>query len=343
LKRIFAALFFLFAAAPSYAASVLTAEERDERRLQFNEYAQNRLQALEAGDEAAGGRPWALDLTGAYGYDSNAVIDTPRTGDRFVEGDAAFRWAGEGPVSWDAAVNTITYEDESESDYWDASVAPTVEFELGPSFGLRETWTLSYVHYPQDEDLRYWKNALLTELQHKPWERVAHGPYHEVEFRSFTDRDALTAGNQPGPDLRHDVRHEAGWSASWEPWSGTAFGARAAYQNNRSNDVFNDFNDYHGGTFSGYAYRNLAPRVSIVGLAGYDLKKYESRTFLPPLPRFNPKPERDNFWYAGASLYFSVNESVALGLHYLRSENTSNDVQQKYGGNQISFSLGWSV
>lgn len=334
-------LLFLQASAAISATSAELDERKNERRLLFNRYYEEQL-AASARTSSGEEKPWALTVGSSYGYDSNAILESPPVSDRFFRQEIDYAWTRDF-YGIDASAEYLTYHEETESDFSAHTIAPFVEFEICPAVRLREQYDFSYLHYPQDEDLRYFGHRLTTTLTHRAGDKFEHSIHHAVEFKDYTDRNALSSVNTGLAKNRDDIYNEVGYSLRLDIFKGTTVGATGVYKRNHSNDVYRDYNDYGAWAASAFVYRELASRVWVVGSTGYDYKRYQARTFFDFLRDRNDKPERDNFVYAGASLYYALRDNLTLNVSYLYNRNRSNDIDLVYFGNTVSAGLTWTL
>ncbi len=320
----------------AFAETDPLAQEKIERRLQFNQYYESALLESRRPDiQDESEKPWELTFATSVGYDTNAPLDIPAESDNFFQETADFSWSsphpglgGRFPGSYGIRLGAdwLTYEDETEADYLTPDAEIWAEFEIISGLTLKESYRFAYLHYPKDEDLRYLSQEISSEITHRVTDRFEHELYFDAELKNFTDRNALDPSNRELSKNRQDVYCETGYRVRFEAGPGVEFGVSGGIKKNMSNDIFEDFNDYRGALVSGYVYYQVRKEIALMFLSGYDYKKFEERHF-PGSPR---KAERDNFMYFGPSIYWDFARNRQLILSYLFSENYSNDPQQEY-------------
>lgn len=307
------------------AENTLSQDQKREKRLQFNEYVRR-----EAANEKPQPKFWTLSVAGEYGYDSNAILESPSQSDSFwretAEGGVEFDTRLPVPGRWGfgTSFENTSYNEETDADLQISSMGPFYRVKLLRNLEWQGDYRWNYLHYPQDGQLNYHGHELTAALVWDSSAVLRHKFSYAFEFMDYVDRRALSASNLSLGEERQDRYHELGYELQLALGSRTVLGTGAAWRVNDSNDVYNDYNDYGAVQGSGYLLTELARSWTVVFAGGYDYKKYDDRSFAFR----SDKPERDNYLYLGAFSSWKFRDPLEFTASYLYSENDSNDDQQ---------------
>jgi len=334
---------------PAFAEDAgLSDEEKSERRLQFNAYVESEI--AKARRKAAGpeAKPIYIHGGGAFGYDTNPTLDSSHDNDSFYETTADVGWRqahtgagflGAGNAGLEARIRYINYEDYPTLDYQDYSFGGFADAALAPRWKAKLDYDLGFVRYIENKPLNYRSHRIKPAIVFSPVPGVQHSGYGIAEWKDYDDRKALSDFNTPTNDDRRDLYTEVGWSMRGSALKDFVYGITAGRKMNDSNDIFNDFNDYKGWKLNGFLYRAPIGKFSWIAFAGYDHKEYDARRFLTT----SDITQEDDFYYAGANLYYQWDKNMQIVLSYSYRQNESNDPVQGYSGSTFSAGFSWSL
>ncbi len=353
-------LFLPLLSSPANAAegsgTNLSEEQKLEKRLLFNQYVEDELarKEREKYQKKAAAQPeqkekqmWISRITSAYGYDSNANLDSSRRGDFYLqetfEGDfkidrPVFKpliWPGKIGIGWNSEL--IHYNSYGSLTSHITTVSAYTEEKLNDKLTLKLNYDFSVVRYLTNDQLDYAGHKFKPTVTYLISQHFSHSVYASIGAKNFRDRKSSTPNNLLTDDNRRDWDAEAGYGLKWTPSQTTFIGVNTGVKMNRSNDAFNDYNDYAGYKLGGYIYRKLDDRFSLVAFTGYDHKDYDSRAFVKVPGELGI--EKDDFYYVGGYFYYDINPHWQANLSYLYKENISSDASQDYTGWILSSGL----
>ena len=324
--------------------SSLSEEQKAERKLEFSEEVKDEIFLREKQRQAPAPiqKPWTIMIATNYGHDDNVTFDSRRIGDMFhqetVTATLDLPHTGLGSVigqgKYGAVVNwdDFNYSKQNQSDYFNSKYNPYVSVNLTNTLSLKTEYKYKDIRYIDNDQITYAGQefkASLTELQFAHW---MHSLYASAEYRQYSDRYALAANNIKLPVKRQDIYDEVGYNATFFPTQKFVAGVGGLYKLNDSNDVFNKFNDYEGYRFTGFVYVVLNDRISWVGAAGYDYRKYDSKIF----EETSNEAENDGFVYAASYVYVNLGPRTQFVFSYFFDQNYSNDPTLDFTGHILT-------
>ena len=342
-----------FATAAETETGVLTAEEKAEKRLLFNQYVEDELaraekKKYEERQAAATKKLLISKATMAYGYDNNVNSDSNREGDGFFqeifEGSfkidrpdiKPFVWPGKIGVNW--YTEFYNYETHEASSYNSNTLTFFTEEKPNSNFTLRLSYDLNLLRYPDSDQLTYWSHKFKPTLTQVLTPNLSQNIYTSYELKEYRDKFTLSPANLPQSDHRDDKYYELGYGLRALFWEKTYLGATTAYKRNDSTDAFNDYNDYSGYKITGYVYQEFTKKYSAVIFSGFDDKHYDSR----PRSATVNLPEIDRFTYVGGYFYVNFTKNWQGFFSWMYKENNSNVPLLEYADNTTSTGLSYT-
>jgi hypothetical protein len=339
-RRAIAALLFggaLGWAAAAFAQDAADEEERSQRRLQFNRYAEERFAR-----EAAGPRAWDLSASVLYGYDDNPSLSSLRRDDLFTEenlkASLRFGHAGAGgifgPGTWGVGVRTSNrdYDEEDRFDFQTVTVSPRVTADVWGGLTLELGYDFDIVRYVHSGRLDYTAHGGRAKLAQPLFENLSHFILYAYEEKRYRERDALTGEGFSAAMRREDAHHRLTYGALASPWKATSLGLAGSAYWNDSNDAFLDFHDYSGGSVSGFVAQKLSDRLEAAFTWGYDRKEYDDRLFAVG----SDAAEADDYFYLGLSGFYRLTPWAEVGVAWLYGQNDSNSPAQEYSFSTVT-------
>ncbi len=328
------------------SASDLTIEQKQEKRLLFNQYVEDEIARREKekykNKQEEQKKTWISKVSSVYGYDSNVNLNSSHRGDGFfqetMEGSfkidrpsiPAIASAGRLGVNW--YNEFYEYENTETLSYQTSSISVFTEEKINPKLKLKLAYEFSNLRYYHNDQLNYYGHKAKPTFTYYFSDHLSVNFYTSYEYRDYISRKALDNANGPSGEGRVDGYYELGIGPRFYPTDKTYIGGTLALKWNDSNDAFHQYNDYDGWKANGFIYQKLNDRFSTVALAGYDYKNYASRTFQAD----SAETEEDRLFYLGDNLYYDFNKNWQVFCSYVYKQNDCNDPLLEFSGYTMS-------
>lgn len=334
-------------------SAVLSQEQKEDRRLLFNQYVEEEITRRER--EKYRTRPaqkkqkiWVAKFSALYGYDSNVNANASRRGDGYFQQtlSGSFKvdrpdlpflpWSGK--LGFSGYLDFYNYENFEASSYQTTLLSVFTEEQLTERLQLKLAYELNALRYPDNDQLTYFGHRIRPTLTVFVSKSSSLSFYALHEWRDYRDRKAIDESNLPQEDGRDDRYMEAGINPKYYPDARTYWSATAAVKHNDSNDVFRDYSDYDGWKANTIFYRKLGGPVAAALIGGYDFKQYKSLTF----STFENGPfetQADHLFYGGLYLYVDLRDGWQATGSYLYKQNESNNPRLDWSGYTMSLGL----
>jgi len=326
----------------SFAQAELTGQEKAQRRLEFNRYAEKQLAVTAA---PAKKKIYQITASTSFGHENNTFLNSSRTGDTFhqenIYGKINLRHPGiEGALgAGEYGLTGFTqfkdYSDEDRFDYHNTHLSSFFKTSLFNHWTLDVAYDLNIVRYIHANQLDYLANGFRTKWRYPARARFRHGPQTRFQFKDYRDRKKRSVTAAILDEEREDLYWEVGYGFEHSLTRDLLWGVSSSWKHNDSNDQNNDFNDYEGYRIRGFFTYRFHPKIIWVGFGGYDFREYDDRIFLAG----STETEENEYYYLGTNVFYNFTNSMRLGLTYLYGQNVSNDPAQEYSYSTMTAGL----
>jgi len=328
----------------AHGRTSLSQQEKTKKKQDLDTYFTSKIATARA-EQAKEDSPLHIQLNTAMGIDNNTELDSTRKSDYFHEESANGIYIQPheglpgitGPGHWSLRGFTLfkDYFDVRELDYHFARGGFAIDTKVGPHFVFDASYHANWSRYIHDNPLTYFSHEMEYGMSFRSHGNQSHRGFTRFEYSDYTDRKALSTTLGFQEEDRKDDLFEIGYSWTMFPSDTLVLGNTVSWILNDSNDQLLDFNDYEAARINSFIWTQITEDLSWIVYGGYEYREYDDLIFVFG----STEPERDNSFYVGSNVSYTISSNTQLVLTYLYIQNDSNDRLQEYSGSTINLGL----